>query len=183
MVSLPRTSSHAQKQTPTRMAIATTVPAKTISSGTFLPPLLRMCGSEDPGHRFHRCPTTPPEGHCQRTRRLVEPVATGLAHRAQALSVCSTPLRPKDGLDVHKAAWTASSRSDRTPHFCFSRKPEVRLTVAAVVCGLGSHRRRPATVRSTSTHDQRNSRATPPWSSNRLGTDRGARFQPRRCWT
>ena len=58
--------------------------------------------------------------------------------------------------------WTASSRSDRTPHFCFSRKPEARLTVAAVVCGLGSHRRRPATVRSTSTHDQRNSRATPP---------------------
>ena len=103
MVSLLRTSSHAQKQTPTRMAIATTVPAKTISSGTFLPPLLRMCGSEDPGHRLHRCPTTPPEGHRQRTRRLVEPVATGLAgHRAQALSVCSTPLRPKDGLDVHK---------------------------------------------------------------------------------
>jgi hypothetical protein len=119
LVSLLRTSSHAQKQTPTRMAIATTVPAKTISSGTFLPPLLRMCGSEDPGHRLHRCPTTPPEGHCQRTRRLVEPVATGLAHRAQALSVGSTPLRPKDGLDGHKAAWTASSCSDRTPHFCF----------------------------------------------------------------
>jgi hypothetical protein len=92
LVSLLRTSSHAQKQTPTRMAIATTVPAKTISSGTFLPPLLRMCGSEDPGHRLHRCPTTPPEGHRQRTRRLVEPVATGLAgHRAQALSACSTP--------------------------------------------------------------------------------------------
>jgi hypothetical protein len=216
-----------------------------------------------PRHRLHRCPTTPPEGHCQRTRRLVEPVAAGLAHRAQALSVCSTPLRPKDGLDVHKprAAGVAHasalresrstarrlslSRESRsgsrgetllfqssewlTGHipayhsldgsrgglttytggesdFRRARRPPRRACCPtcdrslvsrhllfaqsgseAYRCSLWCAGSAPTDgVQPPFGQPQCTTRETPeqrPLASNRFGTDRGARFQPRRCWT
>jgi hypothetical protein len=144
LVSLLRTSSHAQKQTPTRMAIATTVPAKTISSGTFFLLSYGCAGQKTQaigsiGARPHHLKATASGLDGWWSRWLLD-WPTG---RRRSPSV-RHPLRPKDGLDVHKAAWTASSRSDRTPHFCFSRKPEARLTVA----GCGVRARLPQTASS-----------------------------------